>query len=80
MFEGVNFEPQTSSVLKPMYALATESKVSDRWLLIPKEWAAKPMVENFGYVLEYKGQAWSLYRSPLTHSIKFDVKGSCLKQ
>ena len=80
MFEGVNFEPETSSVLKPMYTLATESKVSERWLLIPKEWTAKPMVENFGYILEYKGQAWSLYRSQLTHSIKFDVTGSCPKQ
>ena len=80
MFEGSNFEPSTGQFLKPLNTPELESKNAGRWLLLPSQWNNIPELQRMGFVKEFSGQAWTLYRSQLTQAVKLNDSGQCVSQ
>jgi len=77
MFEGSNFEPSTGQSLKALNTPEAESKNAGRWLLLPAQWSLIPELQRLGYLKEFSGQAWTLYRSQLTPAVQINSLGLC---
>jgi 4-amino-4-deoxy-L-arabinose transferase-like glycosyltransferase len=66
MFEGADFEPQSTQYLKPIDTLEQERDHPGRWLLLPNDSSLSQRAQTLGYTNEFQGRAWSVWRGAAT--------------